>query len=574
MSNGIRYDSLLVRYLAAELDERLRGRVFRALQLDSASRAAALVFRRAVLYWDLDPAGGVVRWAEGERAPAAAGALVLEPAKGTTVARVTAPPDERLLRIELASPGGADGEGNGVERRAASLSCIVIELMTNQWNAIALGRGDRILAVLRPREAYGRVLRRGAMYVAPRQSARNGANAPLDRAAWRALLEGVPAQERERTLLARVAYTSPLNARAILGSASVEDAEALDAAYERYQAIAAMPPADPHVLRADGGAQPYPLPLPGVPGEPFPTLLEAIAAAGSEVAPAAAAAVPRAALERLQARIDELQRRAARLREELEQAGPRAAELRRQADLLLAQPGLVARGMTEVELPDFAGGTVRVSLDPALTPVENAHRLYAAARKRESAAAQLPTRIEAAERMRQRLEALLQRALAGTASSAEVDAAIGPSGAGAGGRGGEARRLPPYRRYRTSGGLEVRVGRNSRANDELTFHHSSPHDVWLHAREAAGSHVILRWPDPEANPPARDLTEAAVLAALHSRARTSGTVAVDWTRRRYVRKPRKAPPGLVVPERVRTLFVEPDPTAEERLRVPEDEGED
>jgi len=132
---------------------------------------------------------------------------------------------------------------------------------------------------------------------------------------------------------------------------------------------------------------------------------------------------------------------------------------------------------------------------------------------------------------------------------------------------GAARRLPPFRRYRTSGGREGPVGRNRQANDELTFHHSSPSDVWLHARGTAGSHVILRWPDPEANPPARDLTEAAVLAALHSRARTSGTVAVDWTRRKYVRKPRKAPPGLVAPERVRTLFVEPDPATEERLRV-------
>src|SRR5690606_21762503 len=155
--------------------------------------------------------------------------------------------------------------------------------------------------------------------------------------------------------------------------------------------------------------------------------------------------------------------------------------------------------------------------------------------------------------------------------AAEVEAALGPAAPGGGRRGGEARRLPPYRRYRTSGGLEVRVGRNNRANDELTFHHSSPNDVWLHAREASGAHAILRWPDPNSNPPARDRSEAAVLAALHSRARTSGTVAVDWTRRRYVRKPRKAPPGLVVPERVRTLFVVPDPAAEERLRVPDDE---
>ncbi len=57
-----------------------------------------------------------------------------------------------------------------------------------------------------------------------------------------------------------------------------------------------------------------------------------------------------------------------------------------------------------------------------------------------------------------------------------------------------------------------------------------------------------------------------MLAALHSRARTSGTVAVDWTRRKYVRKPRKAAPGLVAPDRVKTIFVELDADVERRLR--------
>ena len=122
----------------------------------------------------------------------------------------------------------------------------------------------------------------------------------------------------------------------------------------------------------------------------------------------------------------------------------------------------------------------------------------------------------------------------------------------------------PYRIYRTSGGLEVRVGRGSGANDDLTFRHSKPDDIWLHARDSAGAHVILRWDAREA-PPARDLHEAAVLAAVHSKARTSGSVPVDWTHRKYVRKPRKSPPGSVVPERVKTLFVEPDPTLPDRL---------
>ena len=79
--------------------------------------------------------------------------------------------------------------------------------------------------------------------------------------------------------------------------------------------------------------------------------------------------------------------------------------------------------------------------------------------------------------------------------------------------------------------------------------------------------MILRWQKRDQNPPLTDLTEAAVLAALHSEARHSSIVAVDWTRRKYVRKPRKAAPGAVIPERVSTLFVEPDATATERLSL-------
>jgi predicted ribosome quality control (RQC) complex YloA/Tae2 family protein len=117
----------------------------------------------------------------------------------------------------------------------------------------------------------------------------------------------------------------------------------------------------------------------------------------------------------------------------------------------------------------------------------------------------------------------------------------------------------------TSGGLELRIGRGSRDNDELTFRHSAPDDVWLHARQSPGAHVILRWGRRDENPPQRDLVEAAIAAAVNSEARHSKTVAVDWTRRKHVRKPRKAPPGTVVPDRVKTLFVEPDEALLRRL---------
>ncbi len=126
-------------------------------------------------------------------------------------------------------------------------------------------------------------------------------------------------------------------------------------------------------------------------------------------------------------------------------------------------------------------------------------------------------------------------------------------------------RARPFRTYRSSGGLEIWVGRGAASNDALTFHESSPRDVWLHARDSAGAHVILRWTRDEP-PPARDLEEAAILAAWHSKSRGSALVPVDWTRRRYVRKPRGGAPGLALVQQSKTIFVKPDERVERRLR--------
>lgn len=548
MSNRIRYDSLLVRYLAEELDERLSGRRLDGLRLDPERRAAALVFGEEALVWPLHPAHGAPRLGPPPDFPD-----VVRLPRRTTVKRIHSPPDERLIWFELTSP----------RLTADRPHRLAVELLTNQWNLIGIGRDGRVVAVLWRRTAGGRRLVRGAPYDPPPRSARRGSDGPLDASVWRALLAPVQPPERAGVLLREVAYTSPLNAPAILGVASIDDSpDALDAAWERYAALASFPPPAPMLLELDGAPQPYPLPLQGVPGRRCNSLLEAFAAAAaSEAVPVLSPVL----LDRLRRRLARAERARDRLTAELAGAADEAAALRRRADLLLSRLDVVGRGESVVELDDFDGGRVRIELDPSLSPVENANALYAEARKRERASERLPALIQRAEADVARLAELLARAEAGTADPAEVEAAAGEPAEERKGRPSEEPPLP-YRRYRTSGGLEVRVGRGSRANDALTFHHSSPNDIWLHARDVAGAHVVLRWGDADSNPPARDLTEAAVLAALHSRARTSGTVAVDWTRRKYVRKPRKAPPGLVIPERGRTLFVEPDPALEERMR--------
>ena len=109
------------------------------------------------------------------------------------------------------------------------------------------------------------------------------------------------------------------------------------------------------------------------------------------------------------------------------------------------------------------------------------------------------------------------------------------------------------------------MGRGAADNDALTFRHTAPEDIWLHASQAAGAHVILRWGQRAQNPPRRDLVEAATVAAVKSGARHSKMASIVWTRRKYVRKPRKSPPGTVVPDRVQTMFVKPDAELVDRL---------
>ena len=557
MSNRIVYDSLLVHYLARELDERLRARRLRAVRMDAEHRRIVLELKDRALVWDLHPTRGRIRAVQlSPTALAGWDARKVRTQRRPRVRGVWSPPDERWLVVDI-DAGGSD--------RA---SRFVVELMTNQWNALALNPEGTILHTLWGRETGGRTLRTGHEYLAPdgappgpsgvrREGAsREGADRPVPLEWWQKLLEDVPPADRERTLLRNLAWLSRLNAGPLLGPGGAESPD-LERSWHRYVQLASLPDARPRILEQPPG-QPYPLPLPDVSAEPVDSLLEAFEAGADANAPVAPEV--RSALEDCAQRA---RRRAARLQGEAEAAPARAERLRRQADLLMANLHALTKGPDSVELDDFEGGTVTVELDPAMTPAENAESLYDRARKRERAAARLPEQVRSAETEAERLESRLEQLEKGSAESEDVARWVEELRPQSGGRH-EEQRLP-YHRFRSSSGLEIRVGRSSRSNDDLTFHHSSPDDVWLHARDVAGAHVILRWPERDQNPPKRDLVEAAVLAALNSKARTSATVPVDWTRRTYVRKPRKAPPGAVLPDRVSTVFVEPDARLQERL---------
>ena len=101
--------------------------------------------------------------------------------------------------------------------------------------------------------------------------------------------------------------------------------------------------------------------------------------------------------------------------------------------------------------------------------------------------------------------------------------------------------------YISSDGYDIYVGKNNTQNDQLTFHFAEPGDIWMHANDIPGSHVILRSGGRSMDEiPDRAFEEAASLAAWYSAGRQQGKVEIDYLLRRNVKKPGGAKPGFVV----------------------------
>ena len=240
--------------------------------------------------------------------------------------------------------------------------------------------------------------------------------------------------------------------------------------------------------------------------------------------------------------------------------------LRLSGEWLLALAHEIQPGQTVLRVAGAApnGGELTISLDPTLAPPAMAQRYFHQYQRQQRGAKVVAARLE---RTRLRQQAIAE-ALA-LLDSAQTVAAV--------------RRIereaqeegliptsdrPPRRRpddqargfdRHVIGGVEVLVGQSRRGNDQVTFREARPHDLWLHARGVPGAHVVIRASGPSV--PEHVLQAAAALAARASAARHAASVAVDYTQRRYVRRIKGAPPGLVTYRQERTLHVAPAPDA-------------
>lgn len=260
----------------------------------------------------------------------------------------------------------------------------------------------------------------------------------------------------------------------------------------------------------------------------------------------------------LKGQIDRCEKKLALQVEELSSAA-RMEEYRLMGEILNANLWQLHKGQEAAELPNFYdenGGSIVIPLDIQLTPTQNAQRYFKKYQKARSARA---TAAQQKEKTLQELNYLESMLLdvgkcVGESELEEIRQELVRTGymkRNINRR--QQRALPkskPYR-YESSDGILMDVGKNAAQNDRLTTG-ARPNEWWLHAKDMPGSHVIVHH---EGNLPQQTLKEAATLAAWYSKGQHSSSVPIDYTLRRYVKKPSGAAPGMMIYVNQKTLFM-------------------
>jgi hypothetical protein len=253
-----------------------------------------------------------------------------------------------------------------------------------------------------------------------------------------------------------------------------------------------------------------------------------------------------------------------------------------QAQWLVGEAARVPRGATKLVVTDWSSGEgvpMEVALDPAKSAREQVEAMFKRAKRLKLGGRIAEERLAQAEAQAMAVAAALE-AVRDAASLAEMDAAakeakrraprdvtLVDAGAGAGASakagasvkaataaGVKGARRVPFRTFLARSGKKVLVGKGAADNDALTLKIAKPHDLWLHAKDRTGAHVIVPL-EKNHTCPAEDLIDAAHLAAHFSDAREEKAVDVQYTPRRYLRKPKGSAPGAVVVDREKVLLL-------------------
>ncbi|MDZ4723897.1 MAG: NFACT family protein [candidate division Zixibacteria bacterium] len=257
--------------------------------------------------------------------------------------------------------------------------------------------------------------------------------------------------------------------------------------------------------------------------------------------------------------IDKLKKRIVHIERDIREAG-KFEQYKKLGELLQINHTTIKRGMTEIIVADILSEDQRkisIPLDPALSASGNTEAYFKKHRKGREGLELLERRLEVTRQELAELETV-QSSVRNDYENATARyqtelASLLPIV----GEKQESLQRLPYRPHTLSTGVTIFIGRDGADNDRTTFEFARPYELWFHAQQCPGSHVILKFPNKSFTPSRREIEETAAIAAFHSRAKNDRLVPVIYTERKYVRKPRKAKPGLVSVEREKSVMVEP-----------------
>ena len=238
-------------------------------------------------------------------------------------------------------------------------------------------------------------------------------------------------------------------------------------------------------------------------------------------------------------------------------------EHKRTGDLLLANIATAVRDASKVLITDYyaeGAPTIEIEVDENLSLQDEAARRFRQYTKAKTASEEIAARLQkvdgetaALERQLQQLDEIIQSRDEAALESFEKPA---PAPKVPAKKSSKPEKIPGVRRYLSTDGYEILVGRGARDNDNLTFRVAQPNDLWMHAGDYPGSHVVVRNPTRK-EIPQRTIIEAAQLAGRFSQASEDAKVVVHYTERKFLSKPKRAAPGLVRMSRFRSITIEP-----------------
>lgn len=252
----------------------------------------------------------------------------------------------------------------------------------------------------------------------------------------------------------------------------------------------------------------------------------------------------------------------------------KSEEYKKDADLLTAYIYLLKDNMAEVEVDDFYEENTpkkTVKLDINLTPSENIQRLYKKYNKMKTRKKELAIQIENAKNELEYLNNL-ELFIENANSTEELEEIVSEMQA----QGVVKQRKSDQKKKKKSAefspmkfisedGFEIFVGKNNNQNDYLTIKFAKSDDMWLHTKNIAGSHAIIKAQKGQVSDTA--IKQAGIICSFYSKAKFSQSVPVDYTIRKNVKKPNGAKPGMVIYETNSTIYVTPDEALVEKLRV-------